>query len=69
MPVVREIIDILRGVWRLFLRDDGFAFSVLAVFAVAAVMVAFQASAEIVAPTIALGCLTILMELRLNRRD
>jgi hypothetical protein len=48
MFMVREIIDAFRKVWRLFLYDDGFAWSVGAIFAVAATMVAFQASPELV---------------------
>jgi hypothetical protein len=69
MAVLREIIPVLRKVWRQFLDDAGFALSVAAVFSIVALMMALEASAELICATIALGCLTIAMEFKLNRRD
>jgi hypothetical protein len=52
---------------QLFVDDDRFAWSVTAVFGVAATLIAFHFEAEAVAAAIVLGCLAITIESRLNR--
>jgi hypothetical protein len=67
MSFLSDISFVLRRVWWLFLHENGFAWSVAAVFVVAAIMFEWNADAQLIAATIALGCLTVLIEFNHDR--
>jgi hypothetical protein len=67
MSIMSDILLVLRRVWSLFLHEDGFAWSVAAVFVLAAILFEWHADASLIAATIALGCLTVLIEFNHDR--
>jgi hypothetical protein len=66
MFILREITNAFREVWRLFVDDNRFVWSVTAVFGGAAIMAAFHVETEVVAAAVVLGCLAIAIEFRPN---